>query len=282
MLQNWMIPADLAPGDMKSLERDWSDVELHHIDSAEDEKFDTAFGALWAEFGAANEIEQPAVLARRMRWSGHSLQEGCALRYRMLMITSRGKFAAVRDHTAIVLDGKPGAIVHLSHNLVAPEWRRSGLAGWLRALPVQTGRNCLAAQGRSTDEPVVLVGEMEHPDSTNKATSIRLIAYEKAGYRKVDPAYINYLQPDFRPVEEIDLDGRPRPIPMLLLVRKVGRESDEFISGAEVRHIVEALYRMYLTGFRPSDMKPLFANLADYPDFAKSIPLLPPTQPASQ
>lgn len=279
MLQTWMIPADLAPGDAKSLERDWSDVELHHIESVEESTFDTAFGALWAEFGAADEIEQPAVLARRMRWSGHSLQDGCALRYRMLMITSRGKFAAVRDHTAIVLAEKPGAVVHLSHNLVAPEWRRSGLAGWLRALPVQTARNCLAAQNRSTDEPIVLVGEMEHPDLANKASHIRLTAYEKAGYRKIDPSRINYLQPDFRPVEEIDLDGKPRPIPMLLLVRKVGREKEETISGAEVHTIVEALYRMYLTGFRPADMEPLFASLEDYPEPDQSIALLPPTQP---
>ncbi len=101
-----MIPADLAPGDAKSLERDWSDVELHRIESVEESTFDTAFGALWAEFGAADEIEQPAVLARRMLWDGQSMQDGCALRYRMLMITAGEKLVAVRDHTAIVLAEK--------------------------------------------------------------------------------------------------------------------------------------------------------------------------------
>ena len=51
-LQPWMIPSDLAPGDAKSLARDWSDVELHRIESSDDPHFDTAFGALWSQFGA--------------------------------------------------------------------------------------------------------------------------------------------------------------------------------------------------------------------------------------
>ena len=49
-LQPWMIPSDLAPGDAKSLARDWSDVELHRIESSDDPHFDTAFGALWSQF----------------------------------------------------------------------------------------------------------------------------------------------------------------------------------------------------------------------------------------
>lgn len=273
-----MISADLAPGDAKSLERDWCDVELHRIESVEESTFDTAYGALWAEFGEADEIEQPSILACRMRWDGQLMKDGCALRYRLLMITCGGKLVAVRDHTAIVLAEKAGAVVHLSHNLVVPEWRRTGIAGWLRALPVQTARNCLAAQNRPTDEPIILVGEMEHPDPKNEATMIRLTAYEKAGYRKVDPSRINYLQPDFRPADEIDLSGGPKPIPMLLLVRRIGCESEDTISGAEVHTIAEALYRMYLTGFRPADMEPLFASLEDYPEAEERIPLLLPTQ----
>ena len=97
-----MIPADLAPGDTKSLERDWSDIELACVESAEDPGFDVAFGALWAEFGANSEVEQPTILSRRLLWNGDRLVEGCALRYRMVLLKSQGKLAAVRDHTAIV------------------------------------------------------------------------------------------------------------------------------------------------------------------------------------
>lgn len=274
-----MIPSDLAPGDVKSLERDWSDVVLHRIESTDDPLFDVAFGALWSEFGEIGEIEQADVLARRMCWDPRRKIDGCAMRYRMMLVTSRGQFAAVRDHTAIALDGEPGVVVHLSHNLVAAEWRRSGLAGWMRALPVTTARSVLAAQDRPPDSPITLVGEMEHPSPSDPRTLTRLAAYERAGCKKVSPAHVHYLQPDFRPHSEIDVSGGPRPIPLSLIVRLVGREDSPWISGAEVRRIVLSLYRMYGMAFRPSDMAAVLSSLESYPGPDERIPLIPPTAP---
>lgn len=276
-LQPWMHPADLCPGDEKSLGRDWRDVSLHRVDSTEDPLFDVAFGALWSEFGAIGEIEQAAVLQLRMRWDPAVFQDGCAMRYRMMLVTSGGGFAAVRDHTAILLEGEPGVVVHLSHNLVAPAWRRTGLAGWMRALPVTTARNTLAAQRRAESEPITLVGEMEHPDPSDQATMVRLTAYERAGFKKVDPTRVGYLQPDFRAHHEIDMSGGPQPIPLGLIVRRVGCEKDDWISGAEVRRIASSLYRMYSAGFRPQDMAALHASLDSYPPEEERIRLVPPT-----
>ena len=278
-LQPWMIPSDLAPGDAKSLARDWSDVELHRIESSDDPHFDTAFGALWSQFGAIGEVEQAEVLALRMLWDPAKITDGCSLRYRLMLVTSGGNFAAVRDHTAIVLEDEPGAIVHLSHNLVAPEWRRSGLAGWLRALPVTTARNVLTAQNRPADSPITLVGEMEHPSVADPATQVRLAAYEKAGCKKIDPSRVGYLQPDFRAHHEIDLDGGPRPIPLCLIVRRVGRENEDWITGAEVRRIARSLYKMYASGFRAKDMEFVRASLENYPAPDEKIALLAPTAP---
>ncbi|MCK9589309.1 MAG: hypothetical protein M0Q93_08100, partial [Terrimicrobiaceae bacterium] len=156
-VQPWMIPSDLAPGDAKSLQRDWSDLELHRIESIGDPRFDAAFGALWSEFGAIGEIEQAEILGLRMLWDPSQIIDGCSMRYRMMLVTADDRFAAVRDHTAIVLEDEPGAVVHLSHNLVAPEWRRTGLAGWLRALPITTARSVLSAQKRPVDAPITLV-----------------------------------------------------------------------------------------------------------------------------
>lgn len=272
-----MIPADLAPGDAKSLDRDWSGLELHRIGDTADPFFDTAFGALWAEFGAAGEVEQAEVLAGRMQWDPAVRLEGCALRYRLMLVTAGGEFAAVRDHTAIVLEDEPGAVVHLSHNLVSPAWRRSGLAGWLRALPVTTARSVLRAQSRPEDSPILLVGEMEYPSSAQPATLVRLAAYEKAGYRKVDPTRVEYLQPDFRPFGEIDLGGGPRPIPLSLVVRRVGREVEDWMPAAEVRRIIRSLYRMYSFAFRAQDMDALSGVLESLPDDEEKIRLLPPT-----
>lgn len=276
-LPSWMNPCDLAPGDQKCLQRDWSAVELHRIDSTDDPYFDVAFGALWAEFGAIGEVEQASVLARRMRWDPTQIQGGCAMRYRMMLVTSGGRFAAVRDHTAIIMEEEPGVVVHLSHNLVAPDWRRTGLAAWMRALPVTTARNALAAQHRSPDEPITLVGEMEHSDPSDPATIVRLTAYEKAGYKKVDPDRVGYVQPDFRAHQEIDSTGGPQPIPLRLIIRRVGRERDDEISGAEVRRIATSLYKMYGTGFRDQDMEIVHASIDAYPPPEEMVRLIPPT-----
>src|SRR5262245_46551726 len=245
MLHDWMIPSDLAPGDMKSLQGDWSSMELHRVQSADDPDFDIALGALWAEVGAKSEVEQPTVLSRRLCWNGDTLVQGYALRYRLVLVKAQGKLAAVRDHTAIVRSGQEEAIVHLSHNLIAPEWRRSGLAGWLRALPIQSARNCLAEQGRSSEAPIILVGEMKALDPGDPASYVRLKAYKKAGYLLIDPRRVRYLQPDFRAPDEIDLTGGARPLSLSLIVRRVGKESELTISGGEVRRIVEAIYRVY-------------------------------------
>jgi hypothetical protein len=277
MLRDWMIPSDLAPGDVKSLEGDWSSIELHRVQSADDPDFDLAFGALWAEFGPRSEVEQPTVLSRRLRWNGDKLVDGFALRYRLLLLKSQGQLAAVRDHTAIVRSGQEEAIVHLSHNLIAPEWRRSGLAGWLRALPIQSARNCLVEQGRSSAAPIILVGEMKSLDTADLSSYARLKAYEKAGYLLIDPRRVRYLQPDFRTPDEIDLTGGARPLSLSLIVRRVGRESELTISGAEVRRIVEAIYQVYGETFRRCDMAPVLATLENYPAPNEIIALLPPT-----
>ena len=277
-LQPWMRPEHLAPGDTKSLQGDWSGLELHTIRSTEDPFFEAAFRALWKEFGAAGEMEQEDVIAERMKWHPSQMHDEAALLYAMQLITRNGEFVAVRDHTAILLENEPGAIVHLSHNLVAPAWRRSGIAGWLRALPVSTAREALAVSERSANAPITLVGEMEHFNPESESTGIRLTAYEKAGYKMVDPSLVDYWQPDFRDPRIIDQENGPQPIPLCLMLRRIGKEHEEFISGAEVRQSVNALYKMYGRGFRKQDMQAVLETLKNYPPPHARIPLAPPTR----
>jgi hypothetical protein len=85
------------------------------------------------------------------------------------------------------------------------------------------------------------------------------------------------LQPDFRSLKAIDLSGGPRPLSLALIIRRVGREMEKTISGAESLIIVDALYRMYAVTFRQSDMAPLIANLEKHPGSDDVIDLLPPT-----
>ena len=276
-LQPWMIPAHLAPGDTKSLEGDWSEIELHCVQNASDRFFEMAFGALWEEFGSKGEMEQAEVIADRLKWHPLAPRNGASLRYALVLLTHRGESVAVRDHTVIVLEGHEGAVVHMSHNLVAPSWRRSGIAGWSRALPISTALACLAELQRPSDSPITLVGEMEALDKNNPDTQVRLTAYEKAGFKMVDPTRVHYLQPDFRHPQEIDKTSGPLPVPLCLMLRRVGCEDETSLCGRELLRVVRSLYRMYGVGFRESDMKVVLDSLASYPADSDSIDLLPPT-----
>lgn len=276
-LQPWMIPEHLAPGDARSLEGDWADMELHRITSPEDPFFSQAFGALSAEFGDAGEMEQASVIARRMQWLPEQMINGASMQYALQLVTRRGEFVAVRDHTVIILESEPGAVVHLSHNLVSPDWRRSGIAGWMRALPVATAMDSIQTLRLPSASPVTLVGEMEHFDPTRSATLVRLTAYEKAGFKMVDPELVSYLQPDFRDPAEIDISSGPQPLPLTLMLRRMGREAEGFVSGAEILHNVKALYKMYASEFRSADMYQVYESLKNYPAAGARIPLKPPT-----
>ena len=189
--------------------------------------------------------------------------------YEMILVRKDGEIAAVRDHTIIPSAGE--VVVHLSHNLVMPKFRRTGLAGWMRALPVVSARQL------SPGDFVTLAGEMEYDDGKDTDRAIRLKAYEKAGFLKVDPSVVRYFQPDFRSPEIIDQTGGARPLPFQLLMRRVGREDERTITGAEVRRTVQAIYRMYAAQFRPEDMAHPLLSLDSYPGEDEAVALIPPT-----
>lgn len=274
------LPADLASGDARSLELDRGEFDIVRIRSGDDPLFGVAYERLWAEFGAQHEMESCEVIGRRLNWHPAAATGNCWLRYEMFLVRRHGDFVAVRDHTAIVTcrNGAPRAVVHLSHVLIDVAWRRTGLAGWLRAAPLQTARACLAAAGFPAASPITLVAEMEHVDAQFPNRTIRLKSYEKAGFKKMDPAHVGYFQPDFRAPDEIDASGGPQPLPFGLILRRVGREYEQAIHGAEVGEIVECLYKMYDTSFREQDMAAVWRTLPEYPADETEVPLVPPTQ----
>jgi GNAT superfamily N-acetyltransferase len=259
-------PDILSPGDSKSIYLDPSRFTWTSIRDAEHALFPAAYEALWAEFGAAHELEPREVLAGRFAL-------GLSMRYEMLVAQESGSIAAVRDHTAIWIDGE--VVVHLSHLLVAPEWRRAGLAGWMRAAPVLVAREVAAAHGEP-DAPVTLVGEMEYDRGTPEA-ALRLGAYEHAGFLKIDPSAVRYHQPDFRPPAEIDATGGPRPLPFQLVIRQVGEEHLHSVTGAQVRRYVRALHTMYAAQFRPRDMAHPLLQIGHLPEDGATVALVPPT-----
>lgn len=262
-----LTPDLLAPGDGKSAGLSPSEFEWSQIRSAEDPLFEMAYTTLWQEFGAAHEMETRDVVAARLNGS-HDLQYG------ILLVRADGALVAVRDHTAIATEG--GIIVHLSHLFIAPLWRRSGIAGWMRAAPILTARELASSIGIPPGG-ITLAGEMEYDDGNDPRKALRLLAYERAGYRKIDPRMIPYHQPDFRTPAAIDAGGGARPLPFQLIIRRVGHEAGCSTTGAEVRRIVHALYRMYRSQFRLRDMAHPALNLEKYPGDDTKIALVPPT-----
>lgn len=271
MAQIVFSPADLAPGDERSKSVDLTAFTFDRIRSTGDPLFELAYGYLWEEFGAKAEMELRETLDRRFQLASE-------MRYEMILVRKNGEFAAVRDHTAIMSRDASQAIVHLSHNLVAPWARRTGLAGWMRALPLTTARECLAENHAAPGTRITLVAEMEYPEHDDPSRLVRLKAYERAGFRKIDPVFVHYFQPDFRAPAEIDASGGPVPLPFQLLVRRVGREHERVIGGAETRRLVQALYDIYSPQFRLEDLAHPLLSLDRYPQETALIHLLPPTQ----
>jgi GNAT superfamily N-acetyltransferase len=277
-----LIPADLAPGDVASTDFDWTSLRAVRIRRADHPLFEPAYRRLWQEFGARGEMETRAVIEARLRCDPRRPGDRAALLYEILAVQSGDDLVAVRDHTAIaparhVPGMLPPVVVHLSHVLVEPRWRGSGLSAWLRAFPIQTARECRAAAGAATGEAITLAAEMEHAAEGDRAVIARLRSYERAGFAKIDPARVPYRQPDFRPPETIDRTSI-RPVPLALVIRRVGRERETVIRGAEVRALVAALYAMYGAHLRSDHMAPLWALLDRLPSPEEAIPLRRPLQ----
>jgi hypothetical protein len=269
----------LAPGDRSVAARDWSDVSVHRVIGPSDPEFALAYENLWGEFGGRGEMETRRVIAERIAWDPARPVGRFALAYELLVLRRRGALAALRDHTAVVrLDDEqrplPGpVVVHLSHALVLPAERGSGLAAWLRALPLQAARRAAAVTGCPPGVPVVLVAEMEPRDPERPARMTRLRSYERAGFSLLDPATTPYAQPDFR----VLAGGAAAPIPLGLVVRRVGREHEHEMPAAEVAALVESIYAVYGVHIPAAALDPLRAAAAEWTARTPTFRLLPPT-----
>jgi GNAT superfamily N-acetyltransferase len=271
---------DLAPGDRAFAARDWSEISVRRVESARDPEFALVYEQLWREFGGRGEMETRQVIEERIAWDPARPVGHCVLAYEMLVLRRGGTLAALRDHSAVVrLDAKQQArhgpvVVHLSHALVLPEERGSGLAAWLRALPLGAARRVAAAAGTGADAPVVLVAEMEPPESGGLLARLR--SYERAGFQKVDPAAAPYAQPDFRPPERL-AGERPQAVPLSLVLRRVGREGEAEMPAAELAAVVEAIYAVYAVHVPGVALDPLRRAAAEWTARRPTFRLLPPT-----
>lgn len=207
-------------------------------DVRDEASFTLGYDTLDAQFGPAGEIERREVL--RAWLDGSLTRDDARMRavYHLSLIWEGDTLAAVRDHFSVV-DRETGAVVaFMSHSLVLPPFRRTGIAALVRALPAAHARLDAEALGVKAAE-VSLLSEMEMYEPQRNETLVRLYAYGRAGFRVLPPWHVPYAQPDFRDVVKLGLEALP--VPMMLLVRQVGEESRKTIEPRRARLLLDAL-----------------------------------------
>jgi hypothetical protein len=146
-------------------------------------------------------------------------------------------------------------VVYLSHIFMFPAARGTVLSYWLRIAPIETAVQYLAdlhEKGRITlpspDAParyfgmrLNLAAEMEYFSPDDRISWQRILFYGRGGFDAVNPRHFPYLQPDFRDPEEIRRTEN-RPIPFMLLVRRMGRERAATMPLEEASSLMKLIY----------------------------------------
>jgi hypothetical protein len=158
-------------------------------------------------------------------------------------------------------------VVYLSHIFMLPEARGSVLTYWLRIAPLdlavtflhtlhQRGKLALPAPdapGRYFGMRVDLAAEMEYFSPEDKLSLQRLLFYGRGGFDAIDPRHFPYRQPDFRDPAVVAETG-DRPVPFMLLLRRVGREREARLPIDEARAVMRLLYDDFATYCEPTHL----------------------------
>jgi hypothetical protein len=157
--------------------------------------------------------------------------------------------------------------VYLSHIFMLPEARGSVLTYWLRIAPLdlavtylhtlhQRGKISLPAPdapGRYFGMRVDLAAEMEYFSPEDKLSLQRVLFYGRGGFDAIDPRHFPYRQPDFRDPAVVAKSG-DRPVPFMLLLRRVGREREARLPIDEARAVMQLLYDDFATYCEPTHL----------------------------
>ncbi|MGK3968126.1 hypothetical protein WMF38_28665 [Sorangium sp. So ce118] len=259
-----------------------------------DAAFDEGYRALDAVFGPKGELERHEVLSDWFAGKHTDPAAPIVATYHMLLARdAEGRLAGVRDCYVTLDRAARRCVALLSHALVLPDFRRTGLAALLRAAPIALARRALREAGLGEGRPpgegpasgaevqapasgaaILLAAEMEAVDPDDRDTVVRLIAYGRAGFAVIPPTVLPYAQPDFR--DTAALGVAPVPLPLIAVVRQVGEEERADIP----RDRAESFLRHYQTAHARevslSDLAPIrdnaLARLSAFP--GERVPLI--------
>ncbi|HEY8157022.1 MAG TPA: hypothetical protein VII72_23045 [Myxococcota bacterium] len=257
---------------VEMIERETRKYEVESIEHPSHPDFKRAYQVLWDGFGAAGEMEpEPVIRKMLLDDSSVPLPSGTYARYFLLVARDRatGTIRGVRDGRVLVNPAyDPNlCLVYLSHIFVLPEARGTVLTYWLRIAPLdlavtylhtlhQLNRIALPAPdapGRYFGMRVDLAAETEFFSPEDKLSLQRILFYGRGGFDAIDPRHFPYRQPDFRAPELIARTG-DRPVPFMLLLRRVGREREARLPIDEARAAIRLLYDDFQTFCEPTHL----------------------------
>jgi hypothetical protein len=82
---------------------------------------------------------------------------------------------------------------------------------------------------------------MEYFTPEDRISWQRILFYGRGGFDAIDPRHFPYLQPDFRAPEVVKKTG-DRPVPFMVLLRRMGREKHALLPIDEARAVMRLLY----------------------------------------
>ncbi|MFO0647206.1 MAG: hypothetical protein U0326_13280 [Polyangiales bacterium] len=244
---------------VEMIERETRAFELWEIVDPDDPDFAAAYKILWDAFGAHGEMEREDVIKRFIRDDAFDpTPSGTFIRYFLIAARDRkGNILGVRDGSILVNPGYAPdlCVVYLSHLYMMPESRGTVLSYELRIAPVEVAMDYLLelhTKGRiklpAPEQPgkhfgmrIDLTAEMEYFSPDDPVSWQRILFYGRGGFDAVNPRHFPYLQPDFREPEEIRATGN-RPLPFMILVRRMGRERQASMPIDEAAAIMRLLY----------------------------------------
>ena len=100
---------------------------------------------------------------------------------------------------------------------------------------------------------VDLAAEMEYFSPEDRLSLQRILFYGRGGFDVIDPRHFPYRQPDFREPALIAATG-DRPVPFMLLLRRVGREREARLPIDEARAVMQLLYDDFATFCEPTHL----------------------------
>jgi GNAT superfamily N-acetyltransferase len=215
-------------------------------------QFEEGFALLHLQFGPLGEMEREEVLSAWFdRGSLSPPDARVPARYHMLLARDEhGTIAGVRDLWVTPDRARNRVLVVLSHSLVLPPYRRSGVASLLRAVPVALARAALPGAA------IMICAEMDMVRPDDRDAIVRLVAYGRAGFRAIPPEVIGYAQPPFG-----EWTDDARPIPMIAIVRVVGSETSPTIPLQLARAFVEHYHAVQDCHCDPRQMAAVRANV---------------------